>query len=58
MLLHSDTESIEDFHTFMEAKNITLAQRLNIPIYGQSILYAFSNDRSLLSGMSGLIKWA
>ena len=57
MLLHSNTESIEDFHTFMEVKNITLAQRLNIPIYGQSVLYAFLNERSLLSDMSGLIKW-
>ena len=58
MLLHSSIQSIEELNTFMEVKDITLAQCLNFPIYGQSILYAFSHEKSILSSMSGLIRWA
>ena len=58
ILLHSDTQSIEELQAFMEVKDVRLAQCQNLFIYGQSILYAFSHEQSILSDMSGLIKWA
>ena len=57
MLLHSDTQSIDELQAFMEVKDVTLAQGQNLFIYGQSILYAFSHEESVLSDMSGLIRW-
>ena len=58
MLLHSDTESIRGLETLTERKNIELSHCLNMQIYANSIWYAFSNQQSILSDLSGLIKWA